>query len=401
MKKSCNDAKVLILCTRNWRSDPRVVRQYRALSPQFSVKVLDSSIKEENSKYLLREGLPWRLRQLKLVMYGVFGNGRYKYLVNPEAEQLDPVLDSCRPSVILCNDLELLGIALGHKKKYGTKVILDAHEYYPAQTKSFYQRVIYGNNAHKICKRIEAEVDHMITVCDGIADLYVKNYAATQVSVIRNCSAYSEKSQTGGDCSVGGGGKPIRFVHHGGASPRRGLEKMIEVFGILGSEYRLDLVFADSGTSYLETLRQKVGRLSNVSIKEPVAFSEIVPMLTKYDLGIYLLPQDVINHQYALPNKFFEFIQARLGIVISPSVEMGELVEAHGLGLVSCNSSIQSVVDCIRSITAEDILKFKRAANSAASVLNAEKEWSQLAGLVERQLKDKNEQGGKSTSIKT
>ena len=54
---------------------------------------------------------------------------------------------------------------------------------------------------------------------------------------------------------------------------------------------------------------------------------ELPRMANDYDVGLYLLPPTNFNQRYALPNKFFEFIQGRLAIAIGPSPEMAKLVE--------------------------------------------------------------------------
>ena len=48
-------------------------------------------------------------------------------------------------------------------------------------------------------------------------------------------------------------------------------------------------------------------------------------VLNQYDLGVFLYPLKTLSHLYHLPNKFFDFVQARLGLVFSPAPE----IDAH------------------------------------------------------------------------
>ena len=41
------------------------------------------------------------------------------------------------------------------------------------------------------------------------------------------------------------------------------------------------------------------------------------------------------NHIHAFPNKFFEFIQARLALVIGYSLEMIEIVKKYQIGVIA------------------------------------------------------------------
>jgi hypothetical protein len=75
-----------------------------------------------------------------------------------------------------------------------------------------------------------------------------------------------------------------------------------------------------------------------------------------------------------LPNKFFEFVQARLAIAIGPSPDMAELVHHYGLGVVASEFSITGMVDTLKSFTAEQINKAKRASDVAARELCYERE---------------------------
>ena len=53
---------------------------------------------------------------------------------------------------------------------------------------------------------------------------------------------------------------------------------------------------------------------------------EIVDTIAEYDIGLFILSPINFNYYHALPNKLFEFIQARLAIAVSPSPEMARIV---------------------------------------------------------------------------
>ena len=46
----------------------------------------------------------------------------------------------------------------------------------------------------------------------------------------------------------------------------------------------------------------------------------------QYDVGVFLLPASFPNQVHVLPNKLFDYIQARLAVAIGPSHEMAEVV---------------------------------------------------------------------------
>jgi hypothetical protein len=57
------------------------------------------------------------------------------------------------------------------------------------------------------------------------------------------------------------------------------------------------------------------------------------------------------NLKYILPNKFFEFIQARLAVAIGPSVEMKRLVKEWDCGIVAANFEAKSMAAEINRLT--------------------------------------------------
>ena len=61
----------------------------------------------------------------------------------------------------------------------------------------------------------------------------------------------------------------------------------------------------------------------------------IVDTIAQYDIGLFLLSPANFNYYHALPNKLFEFVQARLAVAIGPSPEMARIVNDHDLGIVA------------------------------------------------------------------
>jgi len=82
-----------------------------------------------------------------------------------------------------------------------------------------------------------------------------------------------------------------------------------------------------------------------------------------------MLPPSNFNHRHALPNKLFEFIQARLAVAVGPSPDMAELVKAHEIGVVSPNFTPQSFAATLNKLRLEDIDGYKANAHKAAPML--------------------------------
>ena len=179
----------------------------------------------------------------------------------------------------------------------------------------------------------------------------------------------------------------IKIIHHGYASPDRVIEGMIETMDYVDSRFHLDLMLvANYQQDYLQQLEQMVKTRNNVRILSRVSFEEIIPFTSQYDIGFYILKPANFNHLYALPNKFFEFIQARLMVAIGPSPEMARLTKQYNLGIIAKDFSAKEMAKSLNALTKEQILQYKENANQTAKILNAEKEGEKLLKILEEVL---------------
>ena len=83
--------------------------------------------------------------------------------------------------------------------------------------------------------------------------------------------------------------------------------------------------------------------------------------------------------QHYLPNKLYEFIQARLGIVIGPYVEMKRVVEGYDVGYVAGENTVSAIAALINNLTKEDVARLKANAHIAAESVAGEREVEKMA----------------------
>ena len=174
-------------------------------------------------------------------------------------------------------------------------------------------------------------------------------------------------------------GEPLRLVHAGGATPAR-LETMLAAVEQVQGGASLDLFLVDSGSGYAGSVRERYADHPRIHVHEAVPTSELVNTLHRFDVGVHILPPISFNHRYAMPNKLFDYVQARLGVLIGPSPEMAALVQKHDVGWVSEGFTAADVARTIDELTREDVARAKAASDVAAHVLCAEE---QVGGWAE------------------
>ena len=109
---------------------------------------------------------------------------------------------------------------------------------------------------------------------------------------------------------------------------------------------------------------------------------DIPKALNAFDVGLVLFPPVTFNLRHALPNKFFEFVQARLAIATGPSEEMAAIVHRYGLGIVSDDFTPESMAAALTALNRDAIEAFKQHAHEAAYALSAAGNRERLVQLV-------------------
>ena len=178
-------------------------------------------------------------------------------------------------------------------------------------------------------------------------------------------------------------GDKIRLIHHGGAIKERKLELMIKMMRFLDPQkYDLTFMLVPSDKKYYNYLVNLAGKCGNIHFVSPVSFSEIPQTLNRYDIGVYILIPNSFNNKYALPNKLFEFIQARLAVAIGPSMEMAKIVDRYCVGIHSDKFTPKSLANTIVSIAPEKIMEYKKNADRHARELSAEENINRIKNIV-------------------
>ncbi|MBN1528522.1 MAG: hypothetical protein JW895_05645 [Thermoleophilaceae bacterium] len=286
-------------------------------------------------------------------------------------------LGDTRADLVLVNDVEAL--PLGMRVAGGAPVLFDAHEWAIAQYEHIaWWRLLGRPQADALLRAHLPHVAGMMTVAPGIAELYERRYGV-RCAVVTNAAPWA-------DLEPSPVGHPIRLLHHGAANPVRRLELMIEAAGRVGAGVTLDLALLRNDPAYLAKLEALAAAAPNVRVLEPIALPELVTAANAYDAGIVFFPPLTANLEHALPNKFFDLIQARVAIVTGPSPEMAGIVREFDAGVVADGFTVDALVAALRQLTPERIAAMKAGAGRAAAVHNAERNRDTLLGLAEEAL---------------
>ncbi len=158
---------------------------------------------------------------------------------------------------------------------------------------------------------------------------------------------------------------------------------MAEAALLLDERFAFEFMLVESNKAYCDSLKAKYSG-AKITFREPVPMTEIAKVLNEdYDMGVFLLEPEAVNYKYALPNKLFEFIQARLAVAISPSVEMAALVSATGVGVIAEDFTSISLARAINALDNDQIMAMKEASSVAAQRYSSEAVYRDFKRLVD------------------
>jgi glycosyltransferase involved in cell wall biosynthesis len=281
-------------------------------------------------------------------------------------------LSGGRWDVVVAHDAQTLYLASRLAPRYG--VLADMHEYAPKQSPASLKWNLLAQPYYNwICRTFAARAEAVTTVSSGIVDEYKRVFGFDSTLVV-NATPYQ-------DLPVNPVSPPIRLVHSGGVAPQRRLDIMIRAVRESSADVVLDLYLMGGETPLMTELRALAGDDPRIRFCEPVPYGELVRTLNAYDVGLSIFPPTTFNLAWCLPNKFFDFIQARLGVIVGPSPEMKRFVDEYEVGLVLPDFEPASLAAALEALTPERVSEWKQASNRHVHELSGEEQakiWGRL-----------------------
>jgi len=283
--------------------------------------------------------------------------------------------------VVIAHDLWCLAAAVALRPSRG--IVVDLHEYAPAESEqSFVWRLLMRPYVKWLCRKVPSVASRVITVSPGIAAEYKSVFGIDSV-VVENFTPYVAH------LTPGAVARPIRLVHSGIAVPERRLEILIDA--VIGSraDVTLDLYLVGNDEGYLGSLRKRAETDGRIRLHSPVPYRELISTLNTFDVGLHVLPPTNFNLLHALPNKVFDYVQARLGLIVGPSPAMAGLVTDFQIGAVLPDYSPEALRHEIEGLEPHRVSQWKSSAQEAAFKLSSEQQSEVWVGLVDQVLAGK------------
>lgn len=285
-----------------------------------------------------------------------------------------------RYDLVVANDARALPLAFAVAD--GAPVWADMHEWAPEENMSDWRwRLLVAPFAVHLCRRYLPAAAAVTTVGGAIAELYRSTFGV-DCGLVRNTRPFVAlaPSPVSDD--------RIRLVHSGIAAPDRFLDRTVQAVQSLDERFSLDLYLMPGGDGgrCLRALHALADDHPRITFHEPVPPTELPSTLNQYDVGVFHAPPVHTNMRLALPNKLFDYVQARLAVVVSPLIEMQRVVHEHGIGVVTKGYTTGDLISTLSGLSSTDVQAMKTASHANAELLSSRTDANTVRQLAARLL---------------
>ncbi|WTW95190.1 glycosyltransferase [Streptomycetaceae bacterium NBC_01309] len=265
------------------------------------------------------------------------------------------VVEDFRPDVIHAHDMHTPGIGVriadriareGGKRP---KVVYDAHEYVEGVHMPTQRKLAYTGLEREFVRRADA----VVTVSPTLADMLLEKYALrTRPTVVANAPMVDlepdaeEGKVTGIRETIGLSDDVPLLVYSGAISPARGVDIMVEALPLLDGVH-VAVVCGDRKDPYVRSLVARAGELGagdRIHTVPYVAPHQVPEFLSSATVGVIPILHTV-NHEIALITKYYEYMHAKLPIVVSDVEAMADKTVELGCGEVFAVRTTDEVAD--------------------------------------------------------
>lgn len=170
--------------------------------------------------------------------------------------------------------------------------------------------------------------------------------------------------------------------------PGRGLEQFISLLANVKNGVELHLLGAIDNT-YKSILTKLLASRHAIRFHPLVPEPELAQKIAGFDVGLALELDDSLSRNYTITNKFFQYIQSGLPVIVTATAGQAEAFELYQPGLMLSPIPDNTVINALENWlnNPEDMLKASIRAKEAAKIYNWENESKKLLQLVQDALK--------------
>lgn len=270
------------------------------------------------------------------------------------------IIDEIRPDIIHANDCDTIGLAIRARRRarlhgHSIAIIYDAHEY----VQGVHRKHPTWQTAMSLLERTSIkQVDYVITVSETIAGMLNEDYQlVVRPTVVLNAPRRTQppidEVQKTIRTKIGLAPDVPLHVYVGAAAPQRGLDAMVQALSFAPGHH-IGLV-VNPHAPYVEALLENalmLGVADRVHVHPYVPEWYVSTFVSDATSGVIPILHHP-NHEISLVTKYFEYLHARIPIIVSDVKTMAEEVLLQGNGLVFTAGNAEELADRYKKITSD------------------------------------------------
>lgn len=243
-------------------------------------------------------------------------------------------------TVIHCNDTGAFLIGVLIKKFFNKKIkiIYDAHELESERNGlTFFKK----KATYLLEKLLIKKADNFITVSESIGEWYKKEFGVNYEIILNvpNKNDLNVKSNYLKEkFNIKSGSV---FIYQGGLTQGRYIEEILNAFKTNKTN---SIVFLGYGP-LTDLVKSGMTNHNNIFYHDPVPYESLPIITSSADVGICMIEPICLSYEYALPNKFFEYLQSGLPVLTNDLVEVRKIIKEKNIGWTYNIENIQEIIN--------------------------------------------------------